>query len=46
MYEQFLHTLTPGELMEFCSVPKRCLLYGLFKKLNTTFDGAHLDRPW
>ena len=44
MYEQFLHSLTPEQYEEFCSLPKRCVLYGLMKHLSNLFD-REVDAP-
>jgi len=37
-YEDFLRALTPAQLDAFCSIPRRCLLHGLFTTLNRIFD--------
>jgi hypothetical protein len=38
MYEQFLRALTAQEVEDRCTVPKRCVLYGLFKHLDRLLD--------
>lgn len=45
MYEQFLRSLTLEQLDAFCSVPKRCLLYGLVKHLNRLIDNVENPIP-
>lgn len=38
LYEQFLRALDPDEIQAYCSVPKRCALFRLFKELSKKFD--------
>jgi len=38
MYEQFLHDLSAEEINDFCSIPKRCLLYGLYRRMEKVMD--------
>lgn len=45
MYEQFLRSLTPEQLDEFCSIPKRCLLYGLVKHLDRLLNRVENPIP-